>query len=591
MKTKKWFNKQYILLSVSILLGLIVVVLGSSYAYYIVNLTGSDENNDVAIKTSNINLEISNVSGSLKLCKSYPISDTEGLSCTPYKFTLTNNSKASLEYYLNLEYQTDAPEDTINIAFATCGDTSCTNPAYNVSKLSEILDNEDTMLSKYSGKLLTSGSDIEQGTSNTYSIIMWIDKDSEHEDATLTTSVTAITYTQSQNLLSYKVTFDLEDKGTWTTETCKTSEGYTINGTKCEKNVDVNETYGTIPEVTMDGKIVLWYNNGITITEATANSIYTLKSNPIYTPTIIDLTQSFNYDYTGREQIFTVPKTGTYKIETWGAQGGNATYDNTTYIGGFGSYSTGKVYLEKGTTLYINTGGQGQTLNNLNPSNDTGYNGGGFGSLFTNNSVHGGGGGATHIATKPGLLKDLANDLNSILIVSGGGGGASAHNAAPKYSGNGGNAGGYLGVDGGIASTTCYAYGNGGTQTSPGGYTVCSVDGQNPGGYGDIVPSAATFGYGGNYTQFGNSSNNNYYTYAGGGGGYYGGGSGFHAPGGGGSGYIGNSLLTNKAMYCYNCAESSDVSTKTISTTCHSTTPTENCAKEGNGYAKITYVG
>ena len=31
--------------------------------------------------------------------------------------------------------------------------------------------------------------------------------------------------------------------------------------------------------------------------------------------------------------------------------------------------------------------------------------------------------------------------------------------------------------------------------------------------------------------------------------------------------------------------------TKTISTTCTSETPTANCSKQGNGYAKITYIG
>ncbi|MDY3947777.1 MAG: hypothetical protein SOZ04_00255 [Bacilli bacterium] len=58
--------------------------------------------------------------------------------------------------------------------------------------------------------------------------------------------------------------------------------------------------------------------------------------------------------------------------------------------------------------------------------------------------------------------------------------------------------------------------------------------------------------------------------------------------GGGSSDYIGNSLLTNKAMYCYNCEDSSEESTKTISTTRAEETPTENCAKKGNGYARIT---
>ena len=62
------------------------------------------------------------------------------------------------------------------------------------------------------------------------------------------------------------------------------------------------------------------------------------------------------------------------------------------------------------------------------------------------------------------------------------------------------------------------------------------------------------------------------------------------ACGGGGSGYIGNSLLTNKVMYCYNCEESFEESTKTISTTCNEETPTGYCAKKGNGYARITLV-
>ena len=43
-------------------------------------------------------------------------------------------------------------------------------------------------------------------------------------------------------------------------------------------------------------------------------------------------------------------------------------------------------------------------------------------------------------------------------------------------------------------------------------------------------------------------------------------------------------------MYCYNCQESNEISTKTISTTCTSATPTANCAKQGNGYARITLV-
>ena len=546
MKKSKWFNKQYILLLVSILLGLIVLIVGNSYAYYIINLSGDNSNNDVAVKTSNINLEISNVSGSLSLCKTYPISNTEGLSCTPYQFTLTNNNDTDLEYYLNLEYQTSAPEDTIKVAFATCDDENCTNPNYAISKLSEILENNDTISSKYTGKLLTSGKIFGTGASNkkTYRIILWIDSDSTYEDDTFNASISAITYTQTQDILSYTLSFDLEDKATWTTDTCKSSDGYTINGTKCEKTIGVNEPYGNLPSVTINGEVVVWYSdNKLYDSKATTDTKYTMRQNTIYKSTPNSVLVSHTFNYTGNVQTFTAPETGRYKLETWGAQGGGTQ-------GGFGGYSVGYVSLNKNDTLYIYIGGT--------TSNGTGgYNGGGS---VTGNVY--GGGGATHIAKSSGLLSSLINNINSILIVSAGGGGEGNGYA-------GGSGGGNTGVNG--------------TGDDPGSAGTQTASGTNSGGCGG---NTGSFGIGGSGT-WGSES------LGGGGAGYYGGASGGgknnNGSGGGGSGYIGNSLLLNKSMYCYNCTESSDENTKTIATTCHSETPTSNCAKEGNGYARISF--
>ena len=546
MKKSKWFNKQYILLLVSILLGLIVLIVGNSYAYYIINLNGDNSNNDVSVKTSNINLEISNVSGSLSLCKTYPISNTEGLSCTPYQFTLTNNNDTDLEYYLNLEYQTSAPEDTIKVAFATCDDENCTNPNYAISKLSEILENNDTISSKYTGKLLTSGKIFGTGASNkkTYRIILWIDSDSTYEDDTFNASISAITYTQTQDILSYTLSFDLEDKATWTTDTCKSSDGYTINGTKCEKTIGVNEPYGNLPSVTINGEVVVWYSdNKLYDSKATTDTKYTMRQNTIYKSTPNSVLVSHTFNYTGNVQTFTAPETGRYKLETWGAQGGGTQ-------GGFGGYSVGYVSLNKNDTLYIYIGGT--------TSNGTGgYNGGGS---VTDNVY--GGGGATHIAKSSGLLSSLINNINSILIVSAGGGGEGNGYA-------GGSGGGNTGVNG--------------TGDDPGSAGTQTASGTNSGGCGG---NTGSFGIGGSGT-WGSES------LGGGGAGYYGGASGGgknnNGSGGGGSGYIGNSLLLNKSMYCYNCTESSDENTKTIATTCRSETPTSNCAKEGNGYARISF--
>lgn len=254
----------------------------------------------------------------------------------------------------------------------------------------------------------------------------------------------------------------------------------------------------------------------------------------------------FEYDYTGSVQTFTAPVSGTYQLEVWGAQGGSS--------GGVGGYSIGTVYLTENQVLYINVGGAGNGTKG-------GYNGGG--TALTGGY---GGGGATHIATKSGLLSTLSSNIDNVLIVAGGGGG----NGASGAGGSAGGISGSKGVDGECSNKA----GSGGTQTAGGACVDTSYS--NKGSFG-----AGGAGKGGNNGGAGGAGL--YGGASGTGGGCYGG-------GGGGSSYIGNSLLTNKVMYCYNCTTSSDETTKTISTTCTNTVATENCAKKGNGFARITLL-
>lgn len=287
---------------------------------------------------------------------------------------------------------------------------------------------------------------------------------------------------------------------------------------------------------------------------------------------VLELDKSF--DYTSDEQIYISKLDGYYKLEVWGAQGGSY----NSYVGGYGGYSTGVVYLNAGTWLYINVGGYGNDACNKQYC-EGGFNGGGRGAGSNNPVYSTGGGGATHIATSSGLLKNLSNNISSILIVGGGGGGVSYQTVnSSVYAGNGGSGGGYVGMDG-TSTQSDYEFGKGGSQTDGGSATSSKIN--------NIVRgSEGSFGLGGN---------GNYYS-AGGGSGFYGGGASNQSGAGGGSGYIGNtSLLTlqgiTKTMYCYNCTTSSDLLTKTVSTTCTSETAKEKCAKIGNGYAKITYIG
>ena len=283
---------------------------------------------------------------------------------------------------------------------------------------------------------------------------------------------------------------------------------------------------------------------------------------------VLELDKTF--DYTGSEQTYTVKLDGKYKLEVWGAQGGAY---NSEYYGGYGGYSVGTIELKKNQMIYVYVGGQGTILNDNSDYIPGGFNGGGRGANKDANVISTSGGGATHVATKSGLLSSLEGYKDNILIVSAGGGGTSYQSGT--YSGVGGSGGGYIGSDG-TNTMTDYKPGAGGTQSSGG----------NSGGGVANNQERGTSG------SFGQGGNGNYYS-GGGGAGLYGGGASNQSGAGGGSSYIGNSLLSDKSMYYYcssSCNTSTATSTKTVSTTCVDETAKKNCAKLGNGYVKITYV-
>ena len=283
---------------------------------------------------------------------------------------------------------------------------------------------------------------------------------------------------------------------------------------------------------------------------------------------VLELDKTF--DYTGSEQTYTVKLDGKYKLEVWGAQGGSY---NSEYYGGYGGYSVGTIELKKNQIIYVYVGGQGTILNDNSDYIPGGFNGGGRGANKDANVISTSGGGATHVATKSGLLSSLEGYKDNILIVSAGGGGTSYQSGT--YSGVGGSGGGYIGSDG-TNTMTDYKPGAGGTQSSGG----------NSGGGVANNQERGTSG------SFGQGGNGNYYS-GGGGAGLYGGGASNQSGAGGGSSYIGNSLLSDKSMYYYcssSCNTSTAASTKTVSTTCVDETAKKNCAKLGNGYVKITYV-
>ena len=273
-----------------------------------------------------------------------------------------------------------------------------------------------------------------------------------------------------------------------------------------------------------------------------------------------------NFDYTGAVQSVTLPK-GTYKLECWGAQGGNRSQDSasaTVTGSGLGGYSIGTLTLTQLTTCYIYVGGQGGMSSSTgNVKVEGGFNGGGFASHESTGEPGNGGGGATDVR--------IAQDsLYARIIVAGGGGSAGydvSNNAA-----NGGAGGGTTGQDG--LSNRVY-HGTGGKQTTFG----TGGSSEEPNRYS----VQAKFGCGA-------SASNSTDVAPGGGGGWYGGG--LHCDSaGGGSGYVytpttasnyPSGCLLNSAYYLSNA--------QTIAGNQSFSSPTggTETGHSGNGYVRIT---
>jgi len=340
------------------------------------------------------------------------------------------------------------------------------------------------------------------------------------------------------------------------------------------KEIAYGSIYGELPMLERDGYTFLEWNtkpdgSGETITSSTIvdiNEIHTIyaiwkESNLIeFDPNGGSLTTI--YSEPGAKTYIT-PLSGLYQFEVWGAQGGSA----NTINGGYGGYSVGRITLTSDTNLYVNVGGKGENgIASANYTSKGGYNGGGDSYVGSAAYPIGGGGGATHIATINGQLFELKNASESnVLIVAGGGGGVAIYNSSAK--------------------TTLIGHG--------GGYKGNDSSGKNTSG--DVFVAAGALynkvGSGGKYIgSFGQGASGKTSGHVGGGGGFYGGNSSAYSAGGG-SGYIGNLLLRDKVMYCYDCLTSNKTNTRTNSTTNVSSVATSNYAKIGDGTAKITIVG
>ena len=368
-------------------------------------------------------------------------------------------------------------------------------------------------------------SDTVNITNNTTLYAKWIDDIGPYGTANL--SLSGTTYTVSLS--------DQGDDGSG----LNTTYGFALTTGTCEAATYENQT-GT--SKTYSGT----YTNGTTyygcvkLTDKVGNISYIRSAGVGYnTTSATTYTNATSYTYT-------VPTTGIYKLEAWGAQGGGT----SSVPGGSGAYTAGSIILTKGEKLYIYVG------ENYNGYRETlSFNGGGSGTYSTaESSVNFNGGGGTDIRLVSG---DWNNNegLNSRIMVAGGGGGYANWSSGSK----GGNAGGLIGYSGNRVGSITNS--TGGTQ----------VSGGNGADNTTSTPYVGVFGSGG-YSPLYSAQ---WIYRAGGGGGYYGGGAGDAIGGSVGSAAGGSSYISGHTG-CVAIKSSSDRTARTGTNNANCTTGTSD---------------
>jgi hypothetical protein len=154
-------KKKFILYLVAILV--VVVILGSSYAFWVITVEQKNEN---LVNSQCFKLSFLESTNAISLLEGYPMSDEDGSSLTPYTFQIKNECSAKAKYTLRLEID----------------DTTTMNEKYlksrlntkSIRKISELEETEPTLenakKSYKLGEFIINGNSEEE-----YELRIWID--------------------------------------------------------------------------------------------------------------------------------------------------------------------------------------------------------------------------------------------------------------------------------------------------------------------------------------------------------------------------------------------------------------------------------
>ena len=155
--------KRQLFVTLLSIIGVTVISLGSAYAVF-TSVSRSAEYNVIKVGTLNIDFG-SDSSNTINLSGQYPMSDEEGVTLTPYTFTITNTGSLAADYEVFIQDDQDMITQD-----------NCANSQLNKDYIKYKLDTgSPTVLSTIAGSnyRIATGS-LEAGGSVTYTLYVWI---------------------------------------------------------------------------------------------------------------------------------------------------------------------------------------------------------------------------------------------------------------------------------------------------------------------------------------------------------------------------------------------------------------------------------
>ena len=181
------FNKKYITFLSSIFIFMIVI--GFSYAYW--RKTIIQANSNTITTLSCLDTTISDTTPSINLIDAYAISDTEGMSGSPYTFTITNNCSVYVKVGIKLEVLNTS---TLSSSYLKVSLNS-SGVNYNNSRLLTNYDSTAASIENATAYMINNGVYLNPNSSKSFDLRAWIDEATSSEEGMNKTFSARITLT------------------------------------------------------------------------------------------------------------------------------------------------------------------------------------------------------------------------------------------------------------------------------------------------------------------------------------------------------------------------------------------------------------